>query len=210
MIPKTILEEEACRNGRMQIRMQNAEALTGQQIDEFLTASEGIGFTGESRAAIYAWTERLLVAQEFMGQSRKRRGAIRRYASKVTGLSLPQITRLIRSYAQSGTVELRISLRCRFPGKYTERDVTLLAEVDRAHERLSGPATQRILRRELEEYGKAEYARLAGISVCTSTTCGTAALPSAGGCIRAHTAECEFDRGAAPTGAAGPSGLPAG
>ena len=69
MIPKTILEEEACRNGRMQIRMQNAEALTGQQIDEFLTASEGIGFTGESRAAIYAWTERLLVAQEFMGRA---------------------------------------------------------------------------------------------------------------------------------------------
>src|SRR5580658_10207493 len=149
----------------MQIRMQNAEALTGQQIDEFLTGSEGIGFTGESRAGIYAWTERLLVAQEFLVQSKKQRGAIRRYASKVTGLSLPQITRLIRSYALTGSVELRVSLRCRFPGKYTERDVTLLAAVDRAHERLSGPATQRILRREHEEYGKAEYERLAGISV---------------------------------------------
>jgi hypothetical protein len=42
--------------------------------------------------------------------------------------------------------------------------VTLLAEVDRAHERLSGPAMQRILPREHGEYGKAEYAR-AGISV---------------------------------------------
>jgi hypothetical protein len=149
----------------MQIRMQNAEALTGQQIDEFLTGSEGIEFTGENRAAIYAWTEGLLVAQEFMRQNKKRRGAIRRYASKVTGLSLPQITRLIRSYAQTGAVELKVSLRSRFPGKYTERDVTLLADVDRAHERLSGPATQRILRREHEEYGKAQYARLAGISV---------------------------------------------
>jgi hypothetical protein len=149
----------------MQIRMQNAEALTGQQIDEFLTGSEGIGFTGESRAAIYGWTERLLVAQEFLVQSKKRRGAIRRYASKVTGLSLPQITRLIRGYARTGTVELRASQRCRFAGKYTDRDVTLLAEVDRAHERLSGPATQRILKREHEEYGKAEYVRLAGISV---------------------------------------------
>ena len=145
--------------------MQNAEALTGQQIDEFLTGSEGIGFTGESRAAIYGWTERLLVAQEFLVQSKKRRGAIRRYASKVTGLSLPQITRLIRGYARTGTVELRASLRCRFAGKYTDRDVTLLAEVDRAHERLSGPATQRILKREHEQYGKAEYVRLAGISV---------------------------------------------
>jgi len=144
--------------------MQNAEALTGRQIDEFLTGSEGIGFTGESRAAIYGWTERLLVAQEFSGKNKKQRGAIRRYASKVTGLSLPQVTRLIRSYVQTGTVELRVSLRRRFPGKYTERDVTLLAAVDRAHERLSGPATQRILRREHEEYGKAEYARLAGIS----------------------------------------------
>ena len=149
----------------MQLRMQNAEALTGQQIDEFLAGSEGIGFTGESRAGIYAWTERLLVAQEFTGQSKKRRGAIRRYASRVTGLSLPQMTRLIRSYARTGSVELRVSLRCRFPGKYTERDVRLLAEVDRAHERLSGPATQRILKREHEEYGKAEYVRLAGISV---------------------------------------------
>ena len=132
-----------------------------------MTGSEGIEFNGESRAGIYAWTERLLVAQEFMRQSKKRRGAIRRYARKVTGLSLPQITLLIRSYVQTGTVELRVraSLRCRFAGKYTDRDVTLLAEVDRAHERLSGPATQRILKREHEEYGKAEYGRLAGISV---------------------------------------------
>jgi hypothetical protein len=54
--------------------MQNAEALTGQQIDEFLAGSEGIGFSGESRAGTCAWTERLLVAQEFAGQSKKRRG----------------------------------------------------------------------------------------------------------------------------------------
>ena len=50
--------------------MQNAEALTGQQIDEFLTGSEGIGFTGESRAAIYGWTERLLVDRP--GRPRRR------------------------------------------------------------------------------------------------------------------------------------------
>ena len=55
----------------MQIRVQNAEALPGQQINEFLTGSEGIGCRGESRATIYAWTERLLVGQEFMGQSIK-------------------------------------------------------------------------------------------------------------------------------------------
>jgi hypothetical protein len=145
--------------------MQNAEGLTGPQIDGFLKGSEGIGFNGADRAGIYEWTQRLLVAQEFKGQSKKQRGTIRRYASRVTGLSLPQITRLIRSYVQTGRVEMRPSRRPQFSGKYTEGDVTLLAEVDRAHERLSGPATQRILKREHEEYGKAEFARLAGISV---------------------------------------------
>ena len=34
----------------------------------------------------------------------------------------------------------------------------------RAHETLSGPATRRILQREFQEYGKAEFERLAAIS----------------------------------------------
>ena len=75
----------------MQIEMQNAEALTGQQIAEFLRGSEGIAFAGGDRAAIYQWMEQLLVAQEYASKGKKERGAIRRYASKVTGLSLPQI-----------------------------------------------------------------------------------------------------------------------
>jgi hypothetical protein len=37
--------------------------------------------------------------------------------------------------------------RRRFPSLYTRRDIELLAEVDEAHETLSGPATQKILYR---------------------------------------------------------------
>ena len=37
--------------------------------------------------------------------------------------------------------------------------------MDRAHERLSGPATRRILQREYEQYGNQQYERLAKISV---------------------------------------------
>ena len=82
--------------------MQNAEALTGQQIAEFLKGSEGIAFCGADRASIYQWTEELLVAQEYGCKGKKERGAIRKYACKVTGLSLPQMTRLIRSRTQTG------------------------------------------------------------------------------------------------------------
>lgn len=38
----------------------------------------------------------------------------------------------------------------------------LPAEVDRAHERLSGPATRRIPKREFEHFGNQPFARLGG------------------------------------------------
>jgi transposase InsO family protein len=149
----------------MQIRMQNAERLTPEQIREFLQSSQNIDFVGQNRAERYEFVQRVIVAQEYAVQGKKQRGAIRAYLSKMTGLSLPQITRLIRQYRQSGVVEPRAYRRRRFPRRYTNRDVELLAEVDGAHGWLSGPATVRILKREFEQFGKAEYARLAGISV---------------------------------------------
>lgn len=144
--------------------MENVEALTTHQISGFLAGSEGIGFTGQNRSEIYSWTEALLVAQEYGSLGRKQRGAIRAYLSKMTGLSLPQITRLIRSYVKTGTVRAMPSGRCRFARKYSAQDVGLLAEVDRAHQRLSGPATCHILRREHAEFGKPEFANLAELS----------------------------------------------
>ncbi len=75
------------------------------------------------------------------------------------------MTRLIRQYRSEGVVEAAAYRRRRFPVKYTEADIAALAEVDRTHEWLSGPATRYILKREYEEFGKAKYERLAGIPV---------------------------------------------
>jgi transposase InsO family protein len=145
--------------------MQNAERLTQEQIQEFLRGSQAIDFAGQNRAERYEFVQRVLVGQEYARQSKKQRGAIRAYMSKVTGLSLPQLSRLIRQYRQQGVVKPQAYRRRRFPGKYTDRDVELLAELDRAHGWLSGPATVRILQREYQQFGKSEYGRLAGISV---------------------------------------------
>jgi len=149
----------------MQLRMQNADVLTQEQIQEFLKGSRAVEFTGQDRAELYGFVQRVLVAQEYPVQRKKERGAIRAYLSKVTGLSLPQMTRLIRQYREEGVVAAVAYRRRRFPTKYTARDVALLAEVDRAHDWLSGPATVHILQREHEQFGKAEHARLAQISV---------------------------------------------
>jgi hypothetical protein len=45
----------------MHIRMRNAEGLTNSQINEFLKASTGIEFTGQSRAEVYATSFRTVV-----------------------------------------------------------------------------------------------------------------------------------------------------
>jgi transposase InsO family protein len=145
--------------------MQNEEAVTKEQIQEFLKGSQGITFSGENRAERYRWVEQVLVAQEYAVQGKKQRGGIRAYIGKMTGLSLPQVTRLIRQYRTGGVVEAAPYRRRRFAVKYTSKDIALLAEVDCAHGWLSGPATRRILKREQELYGKAEYARLAEVSV---------------------------------------------
>lgn len=50
----------------MQIRMQRAEGRTKRekQIEEFIEASQGIDFRGESRSEVYDWIQGVLVAQD--------------------------------------------------------------------------------------------------------------------------------------------------
>ena len=145
--------------------MQNGEGLTTEQIQEFLKGSEAVSFVGQDKKEVYGWVERVLVAQEFTQQNKRRRGAIRAYVEKVTGLGSAQVTRLVRRFKESGQVRVAAYRRQGFARKYTDGDIALLAEVDRVHERLSGPATRHILGREHARFGKAEYARLAGISI---------------------------------------------
>lgn len=149
----------------MLIRMENAERVSLAQMQALVQASAEVHFAGRHKQEIYEWVQSVLVQAEYAMQERKDRGVVRAYLCKMTGKSVPQMTRLIRQYRRTGEVRVREYRRRRFPTVYTVADVRLLAQVDRAHERLSGPATRRILEREYREYGRQEYARLAKISV---------------------------------------------
>ena len=141
-----------------------SEKLSLVEVEAFLNASVGVGFAGSSRAEIYRWSEALLCHHEYWTLKRRARGLIRAYLERMTGLSRAQCARLIARYSKTGSLAVERSRRRKFPRRYTVADVAALARVDQAHERLSGPATQHILKREFEVYGKAEYERLAGIS----------------------------------------------
>src|SRR5437879_13726142 len=65
-------------------------------------------------------------------------------------MSSAQTTRLIRRFLDHGVVRTAPYQRHRFRARYTVEDIALLAEVDRAHERLSG---RHVFQRETSSMG---------------------------------------------------------
>ena len=82
--------------------MKNTEALAPGRIDDFLQGSAGMDFAGQGRRGVYEWITATLVEQEYFTLRKKQRGGVRALLSKLSGLSMPQITRLIRRYHADG------------------------------------------------------------------------------------------------------------
>jgi transposase InsO family protein len=149
----------------LKISLQNGERLSLEQIRAFLEGSQELQFEAGERRELYEWVQRTLVEQEYKTLSRANKGLLRRYVAKMTGLGRAQVTRLIGQYRESGQVRVKSYRRHRFATRYGSEDIAALAEVDEAHETLSGPATQKLLQRAYYDFGDKRFAQLAGISV---------------------------------------------
>lgn len=144
--------------------MQHAQRLTLEEMEEFVSSSSRLSFSGADRKEIYGLVEGTLRARRYPQLSKKDKGVVRRYLAKVSGRSRAQITRLISRYRQKGVVQPSQFRRHRFARRYTGEDIALLAAADAAHEGLSGPALRHVLEREYRVYGNQQYQRLASIS----------------------------------------------
>jgi transposase InsO family protein len=149
----------------LNISVENTEGLSLEQIRAFLEGSDEVRFEGRNREEVYDWVEQTLRQQRYGELQRSGRGLVRRYLAKMTGLSRAQSTRLVALYQEGEQVKPKPYRRRRFPQRYTRADIELLAEVDEAHEVLSGPATQKILQRAYHDFQEAPYQRLAEVSV---------------------------------------------
>jgi len=149
----------------MTVTMGTAKLRSAAEIRRFLQASEGIDFSGADRSGVYRWIEETLQGHRYSQQSKEARGVLREFLIKMTGLSAPQVTRLIGRYLATGQVREKEYRRHRFARQYRPDDIVVLAGVDAAHGRLSGPATRKILEREWEVFHRPEFERLAHISV---------------------------------------------
>jgi transposase InsO family protein len=147
------------------ISMEDGEKLSLEQIRAFLEASEEVRFRAGRREEMCDWVSQTLGQQGYRDLKREGKGLVRRFLGKMTGLSRAQVARLIRRDQQCGSAQARPYRRHRFAQRYTAADIEQLAQVDEAHQTLSGPATQKILQRELHEFHDGRYERLARISV---------------------------------------------
>jgi len=144
--------------------MEAGEKVSLEQIRAFLEGSDGVEFEAKNRKELYGWVNEVLRGHDYERLPRAARGLVRRYLAKMTGLSRAQATRLIGRYLAGSEVRARVYRRHRFPSRYTRADIELLAEVDEAHETLSGPATQKVLHRAFHDFQDTRFKRLAAIS----------------------------------------------
>ena len=85
---------------------------------------------------------------------RVEKGVVRRYLMHTTGYSRQQVTRLVRQYRSRGCLRKNYQTPAHgFARKFTAADRGLLAETDRVHGTLSGPATKRLLQRAFGVFG---------------------------------------------------------
>jgi hypothetical protein len=149
----------------MDIRMSNLERLTLAEMAEFVASNQGVDWRATDQQAVYGLIERVLSNQRYSRLCKSQRGIVRAFLLRVTGLSRAQLTRLIQRWMQVRQIQRKPERRPSFKRRYTQSDIELLAEVDAAHEDLSGPAVRHLLRRELEVFGNEKFRRLAGVSV---------------------------------------------
>ena len=149
----------------MQLSMNDERLQTIEQLKQFLAGSEAVDFGGISVKERYQWIQTVLVRFEYYHLKRAEKGVIRRYIEKMSGYSRAQVSRLIQEYHQRGRLEKAQYRRHRFPRSYTTEDIALLARTDELHDYLSGPATKKIMERELLIYGHIEFRNISRISI---------------------------------------------
>ena len=151
----------------MVIDMNEAQVRTVEQVRQVLAGTQALEFrAAEDDDGRYRWIEAVLWRLDYRLLRRADRGVVLAYLQRLSGYSRAQVTRLVSRWAAGK----RLAKQYRAPEhafarRYTDADVALLAEVDRAMNTLSGPATACVLRRQRDVFGDARFERLGSISV---------------------------------------------
>lgn len=146
--------------------MNDSHMISIAQLKEFSKIAEsGMEFNGKSRDEQYAWIENALIRFKYFSLRKKSKSIVKKYTMQMTGFSDAQITRLIAKKKKIGKIIADTGGKHKFTRIYTPEDVGRLIDTDKAHDRLSGPATKRIFQRAYDIFGDVKFERLRNISI---------------------------------------------
>jgi hypothetical protein len=143
----------------MVIDMDETKLRTIAQLQDFLDATPEVSFTGATGGGDtqrYEHISRVLKRFDYPQRSKPERAVVLAYLRRTSGYSRTQITRLVARWIDNRLVAVPLSKRYRAPTvpfarKYTQIDVELLVEMDRANEDVCGPAVVHLLKRAYRE-----------------------------------------------------------
>ncbi|MFO0115048.1 MAG: hypothetical protein ACK53F_08675 [Betaproteobacteria bacterium] len=151
----------------MVIDMNDARLDTIAQIREFLAGTADVGFSLPTDKTVrYGFVSTVLKRHRYFERTKGQRGVLFAYLLRLSSYTRQHLTKLIARFRQERSLAPRSrASRTNFGYRYGADDVMLLAEVDRLHDTLSGPATKVILMRAWQVFGDDRFINLSGISV---------------------------------------------
>lgn len=149
----------------METIMYDNRIRTLEQVRRFLEGTADVEFSIDTKRKRYEWIEETLIRFRYLERCKSEKGLLLKFLEKVSGYSHVQVKRFVRQYFLTGHVRRRKAKKRGFIRKYTDADISLLAETDDLHGTLSGPATKKVCERSYTLFGETAYERLAAISV---------------------------------------------
>lgn len=151
----------------MVIDMNLLKLKTIAQLRQFLDSTQALEFASlADTTARYAHVAQTIQRFSYASLGRADRSVVLRYLERTSGYSSAQVKRLVCRVLCGEVLELRyVAPNTAYAKRFTDQDIALLAQLDRAFDTLSGAATTHILWRQWHVYGDARFERLSAISV---------------------------------------------
>jgi len=151
----------------MVIDMNEAQVRTLEQVRQVVSGTQALEFRrADNDEGRYTWIASVLRRFDYGRLKRPDRGVVLVYLQRLSGYSRAQVKRLVATWRTGEPLVKRYRAPVHaFARRYTAADVALLADVDRAMNTLSGPATACVLRRQRDVFGDTRFERLGELSV---------------------------------------------
>jgi transposase InsO family protein len=151
----------------MMIDMNLLKLKTVAQLREFLRSTQSLEFATLADAPTrYDHVTQTVQKLSYRTLDRSDRSVVLRYLECTSGYSSAQVKRLVARVLADDVLERRyVPPATAYAQRFTDQDIVLLAQTDRAFDTLSGAATTHVLWRQWHVYGDARFVRLSTLSV---------------------------------------------